>query len=170
MESKKSGATVEISAMKQVADALSDLEVESAARVLRWAADIWGRPQAGSHPELKEDASASGANKTNNSHIFSSVADLFAKANAKTDADKALVVAYWFQKFKEQSDIDSQKVNSALKHLGHGVSNITAAFRTLMMRNPQLVIQTRKQGTTQQARKKYRLTTEGVIAVEQMIG
>jgi DNA-binding PadR family transcriptional regulator len=38
-----------------------------------------------------------------------------------------------------------------------------------MARKPALVIQTRKGGSSKQARKRYRLTGEGIRAVEKMI-
>lgn len=79
------------------------------------------------------------------------------------------MVSYWFQFIKGDADIDSQSVNTELKHLGHGVGNITQAFAGLIARKPQLVIQTKKEGKTQQARKKYRVTQEGKKAVDAML-
>jgi len=165
METNKPDTAVELGAMKQISDALSDLAPESAVRVLRWAIDIWG--QIPTKPK-ESISTAAMDSKLGSDFTFNSLAELFAKANPKTEADKALVVSYWIQKSTDQVDIDSQSVNKELKHLGHGVANITAAFRNLMARDPQLVIQTRKQGSTQQARKKFRLTTEGLTAVKQM--
>ena len=60
-------------------------------------------------------------------------------------------------------------MNKKLKDLGYRVSNITTAFNGLINRRPQLVIQTKKSGTSKQARKLYRLTTEGQRAVERML-
>jgi len=39
----------------------------------------------------------------------------------------------------------------------------------LIVRKPALVIQTHKSGSTKQARKRYRLTNEGLRAVERML-
>jgi hypothetical protein len=93
----------------------------------------------------------------------------FAAASPENDTDRALVGAYWFQVIKGQADIDSQEVNSELKHLGHGVGNITRAFDHLMAAKPQLVIQTRKSGKAKQARKKYRVTEAGIARVNQLM-
>ena len=97
------------------------------------------------------------------------IADLYAAAEPKGDAEKALVAAYWVQQIKGSGDFDAATINKELKHLGHGVGNITAALGSLIARKPNLVIQTRKAGTSQQARKRYKLTTEGLKYVDNMI-
>jgi|ERR1051326_5704247 hypothetical protein len=89
-------------------------------------------------------------------------------ASSKSDADKALVAAYWHQVVQGKSDFGAQEVNTSLKHLGHGLGNVTNAFTQLMQRKPRLVMQTHKSGKTRQARKTYKLTREGVLAVERM--
>ena len=68
-----------------------------------------------------------------------------------------------------QVEFTAQLVNSKLKDLGYGVSNITDAFTTLMKRRPSLVMQTAKQGKSRQARKRYKLTRAGQDEVERMI-
>ena len=68
-----------------------------------------------------------------------------------------------------EADFDAQSVNTKLKHLGHGVGNITQALDVLKDRRPQLIVQLRKSGTTKQARKKYKVTTAGKSAVEAML-
>jgi DNA-binding PadR family transcriptional regulator len=67
------------------------------------------------------------------------------------------------------TDVEAQRVNTELKQLGHGVSNITRAFDALKSQKPALIMQTRKEGTSKQARKKYKVTTEGKKAVERML-
>ncbi len=98
------------------------------------------------------------------------LADLFDSAQAESGLDKVLVVAYWFQVSQRQDDWDSFAVNTELKHLGHPSTNITRDLDSLMKRSPRLVLQVRKDGTTRQARKRYKLTREGVRAVEKMLG
>jgi hypothetical protein len=94
------------------------------------------------------------------------LAELFARTNPQTETERALVVGYWLQMSDGQSEFDSQRVNSELKHLGYPVSNITRAFDSL---KPTLVQQTKKTGTTKQARKRYRLTHAGQKRVEAML-
>jgi hypothetical protein len=80
-----------------------------------------------------------------------------------------MVVTYWFQVVQGQTDVDSQKVNTELKQLGHGMKNITSAFSELIRERPQLVLQVRKAGSTRQARKRYRLTAEGIKKVKALM-
>jgi DNA-binding MarR family transcriptional regulator len=83
--------------------------------------------------------------------------------------DKVVAVAYWFQQLQGNEDWDSATVNNELKHLGYSSSNITRDLDNLMAKSPRYVIQTRKEGTTKQARKRYKLTREGIRAVEAML-
>ena len=83
--------------------------------------------------------------------------------------DKILVAAYWFQVVKEEPDFDSLSLNSELKQLGHPSANITRDMVSLVNRTPKLVIQTRKEGNTQQARKRFRLTRKGVKVVDALL-
>jgi hypothetical protein len=101
---------------------------------------------------------------------FETIADLFHATDPKSDADKALVAGYWLQTRGTEPDFDAQTVNQALKDFGHRVANITNAFNALIARRPQFVIQTKKSGTSRQARKRYKLTSVGLGAVDQMMG
>ncbi len=161
------GPINEIEAIEIVANALAALDDAAIRRVLRWAADRFGAREVVEEPaEPGEEAAPGGGFEPGQ---FEDVADLYAAANPGSDAEKALVVGYWLQFVNEVPEFDSQTANRELKHLGHGVSNITAALTNLKVRKPQLVIQTRKSGTTQQARKKYKVTNAGRHAVEAMI-
>ena len=169
-ETDQDDAFVELDAMKTMARALSPLDEAARTRVIRWAADRFAErnvqsPHTGSTaPNRREDAPApQGAE-------FAEMADLFSVAAPRTDAERVLVVAYWHQVHEEQADIDSYSVNRDLKNLGHGVSNVTRAFSALIGQRPQPVVQTRKGGTSKQARKRYRLTTVGISRVEEMLG
>src|SRR5688572_11371365 len=55
----------------------------------------------------------------------------YGAAEPTTDSDRALVAGYWYQFVEGQEDFGSQTINSDLKHLGHGVSNITKALERL---------------------------------------
>jgi hypothetical protein len=100
---------------------------------------------------------------------FDDAAALFAAANPTTNGDKALVIGYWFQQIEGNKDLDAQQVNTQLKQLGHGIANITGAFNDLMGTMPKLAIQVRKGGATRQARKRYRITTEGLKRVADLL-
>lgn len=167
----------EVKAMHKLAEAVSPLDPEATARVLRWAVDRYGvamragpkGPTAGR--ELTESWAESGAAAQSITlPQFKDLAELYAAASPGNDSDKALVAGYWFQFLQGQSDFAAQAINSALKDLGHGVSNITSAFDTLKAQKPALVMQLKKAGTTKQARKTYKLTAAGKNAVELLIG
>jgi hypothetical protein len=100
---------------------------------------------------------------------YETLADLYAAASPGTQGDRALVAGYWHQVIGEEPDFDSQTINRELKHLGHGISNITRTFDRLQQQRPQPVIQTKKSGTARQARKRFELTEEGKRAVEGML-
>jgi hypothetical protein len=158
----------EVKAMGKIADALAALEPAGAARVIRWAADVYRVAQLSSRFTASnslgdsEGASPSGP-------VFTDLADLYAATSPKFEADKALVGAYWVQYGEGKAEFGSQEINTALKNLGHQIANITDAFDSLKNRKPAPVIQVKKSGTTRQARKTYRLTVAGKNAVEAMM-
>jgi hypothetical protein len=145
--------------MAMISQALQGLDEEAAGRVVRWATDRFGaKAPAASMPQ--ESPAKRG---------FDDIASLYDAASPSSDAEKVLVVAYWMQIIGDELDLDAQRLNTELKQLGHGVSNITTAFRSLMQRTPRLALQIRKSGSTKQARKRYRLTTEGIRRVDEMV-
>ncbi len=60
-------------------------------------------------------------------------------------------------------------MNNELNHLGQKVANITNAMTSLNETKPQLVLQLRKSGKSQQARKTYKLSAAGINRVKEMI-
>jgi len=165
----------EIDAMSNIAAAIEPLEPEARERVLRWVADRfeldlgattrkYAKPGANplaEHEEVRRSDDADGE--------YEHLGDLYDAASPRSDADKALVAALWLQKYEGQDSLESQPVNTALKHLGHGIGNITRAFTALKGTKPALVIQLEKQGKTKQARKRYKVTRAGEAHVESMI-
>jgi hypothetical protein len=159
---------LEIEAMSAISNALAALSDDAKSRVLRWAVDRYqvsvGVIRVAASTEVGTPAPTTSADNQG-----TDLAELFAAADPQSDADKALIGAYWTQFVQGDADFDAQSVNTQLKHLGHGVGNITRALESLKDRRPQLVIQLRKSGTSKQARKKYRITTAGKAAVEEML-
>lgn len=153
----------EVNAMQAVATALEALEQGAQARVLEWAAKRYGiaLPKApGRIGEKSDDQS---------DREFDSFVDLFDKAGPKSDPERALVGGYWFQVGNATESFTGQQVNDALKDLGHGIGNITVAISSLQDRKPALVRQVSKSGRSKQARKTYKLTSNGIDVVERMI-
>lgn len=171
MDDGKISIEVELEALRQIAGALAGLDDAAIGRVLRWTAERFtvGNALIG-QGNVHETADVGGETPDGDHQKFADVAELLAAANPATAPDKALVVGYWVQYIEGQAEFDSFTLNRQLKDLGYGVSNITNTLGSLMTRKPQLVIQTKKSGTSQQSRKKYKLTNAGKLAVENMLG
>lgn len=156
----------EVDAMKQVGIALKGLDPEAIRRVLNWANDRFG--QRAAKPALLREVAEAQAEQREGG-LPAELADAYAAAHPETEAERALVVACWIQHVRGDSDFDAQSVNKELKHLGDGVGNITQAFTQLIEQKPQLVIQTRKKGTSRQARKLFKVTAAGLRTVRELI-
>lgn len=162
----------ELKAMATLEGALKELNDDERQRVLRWIFERFGAqlPKSAIKPPSKPAGSnASDENDVVANNETEDLAEFYDQATPSTDAEKTLVVAYWFQYKQGQADVESQSINTQLKHLGHGVSNITRAFDTLKSQKPALIVQTRKDGSSKQARKKFKVTSEGKKAVEHML-
>lgn len=154
----------ELKAMSTVEAAFKDLEDDEIGRVMQWAnSKFKGIPRpAGGKMEV-----AAGVGDDQEDHP--DLATLFSAAAPANDAEKALVGAYWLQYREGAADVGTQAVNMQLKQLGHGIGNATRAFETLKAERPALIVQTKKAGSTQQARKKFKVTHEGMKKVEAML-
>jgi hypothetical protein len=169
---------VEIEAMGTVSKALSGLEKEARGRVIRWVAERYGisvtatkprasaREQADEHDEFDEDDDEA---ETGGNHEYSHFAELYDASGAATHGDGMLVAAYWVQILRGQESFGSLELNKLLKDLGHGVTGTSKVMSILIAKKPSLILQLKKSGKTQQARKTYKLTDSGRKVVEQMI-
>lgn len=165
----------ELNAMGAVAEALAPLEPNVALRVVRWAYErakekvLGGVGGSGGPPKsVPPLGDASGGSEETDKKQFADLPALYDAASPSTESERALVVGYWFQVVEKNDGFYSYSVNTRLKHMGYQIGNITRAFDSLMSESPRLVIQLGK-GDTRQARKKLRLTTEGIRKVESMI-
>lgn len=166
---------VEFAAMKSVLEALEPLEANSRQRVLEYIAarleicpvcdarssSLGGGEKDREQPELRESSTSQ--------RDFATLAELHDAANPQSNKERVLVTAYWLQIIEGGENFVSYSVNKALKDLGHGVSNITGALDALRQEKPAMVLQLKKAGKSRQARKTYKLTSAGVVAVEEMI-
>jgi len=172
------GFDEELVAMTEVARALVKLDANAQERVLTWIASrlsVAVRPirimdrtgdatdEVAAPLEREVSVPRSGVSD------FQYPAELFDAARPKTDTEKALVVAYWFQVCQSHSSFSSRQVNDELKHIGYGVGNITRALDALSTARPALVHQIEKAGKTQQAQKKFKMTHEGIKRVQLLL-
>lgn len=116
-------------------------------------------------------ARASKDPKASPGHVgrFASFPELFDAARPRLEKEKALVAAYWLQICQTTDALNAQAINSELKHLGHGLSNVTEALSSLIAEKPALILQIRKSGSSKQARKLYKLSEAGRRRVLEMI-
>ena len=150
----------ELEAMKVIVDALRPLTSESVKKVLRFVNDTYpskGMPQ-GTPDEVQE-----------NQPTFVEFHELFDRALPRTGPERALVAGYWLQVSQANEEWDSLTINRELRSLEKESKNITRDLDVLVRRIPRWVHQTRKEGASQQARKTYKLTNEGIKAVQRMI-
>lgn len=163
----------EIDAMATIARAFSafgDGEEEIVRRIVRWVEARYGGPATGRADAPKPPTALDlDDQKQPPRQDFDHLAELFDAAGPATEPARVLVVCYWVTHKDGDSEFTAQTVNSKLKDLGYGVGNITNAFQSLIKRTPALVIQTAKQGTSRQARKRYKLTNAGGREVQRMI-
>ena len=155
----------ELKVMASIATLFAELEEDEIQRVLRWANEKYRVRPPGSIGVIDVNAPTAIQEKRE----FADIPALFDAAKPTNGLERILVGAYFYQVVKGEADFESQSLNTQLKHLGFPSANITRDLERLVNRSPKLVIQVRKEGTTQQARKKFRLTTEGVRAVETML-
>jgi len=158
----------EIGALQALSDILDGLPSEVVVRILKWAADKYKVSMPATSTALVSFASADAAQR--NKPVASDLPEFFNDAQPRTSSEKALVIAAYLQTIQGSSDFDSGSVNRELKNLGHQSSNITRDFDDLIGRKPKMVVQTRKSGSSKQARKLYRVTHEGLVEVARMRG
>jgi hypothetical protein len=170
----------EIVAMSAVVTALAGLEDEARGRVLRWASERYDvalvsgltRPVSNGNDARRIDDSDDEVHADEiaaDASPFEHFAEQFAKAQPATDSDKVLVAAYWLQAIKGDDKWQAAAVQKELKNLGHAVANVTVALTSNMRKKPQRILQLKKAGNAQQARKTYKVTHEGIVYVQGML-
>lgn len=175
---------LELEAMAAVASALGELDEGQQTRVLRWAADRYdvqlgtnGRGPRGqaatSGADFGDDEAEEEAERPSQAggdpDSFEHFAELYDACNPSNPAERALVAAYWVQVIEGKTSWGSFAPNKLLKDLGHGNPAINKAFTSSMQKKPALVLQLKKTGKSQQGRKTYKLTGEGIKAVKAMM-
>jgi hypothetical protein len=159
----------EIEAMNEICTALKNLDDDAKERVIRWVIDKFSFDLIKHEVDSSLKIKAKGFSQNLEIKSFKSVADIFTKACPKNDIEKVLIVSAYLQETKLGSELTGREINARLNLLGHGVRNITSTIGALINRKPQLMIQTRKEGKTKQAQKKYKVTSEGLASAKEML-
>jgi hypothetical protein len=163
----------EVMAVMKLTEALGGLDEPARRRVLQWAMERFGTQQR--PPTASRAVSGTGAPPAlyevvgGNQPEQEDFPALFNRAGPTTAVDRALVASYYLHSARGATDFGSQEANALLKDLGHGIENITLAFNGMMAQSPKLAMQVQKSGTSKQARKRYRLTQEGIARVKRML-
>ena len=158
----------ELVSLTQITKALAGLSEEQMHNVLLYVnARYGGRLRAA--PPGGGISSAPVSTDELDTEAYENMGDFFDATDPQTEADRVLVAAYWLQIIEETEDFAAINVNGHLKDLGHTVSNITRAFDSLINRSPRLARQIAKSGSAKQARKRYKVTREGIKRVKSML-
>lgn len=169
----------ELAAMAAIVEAFVDLEDQARARVIRWATDKYALhvvSKSTDNNRVNETASSSANINSDPASAppvtaskFNHFAELFDATSPKTEAQKALIAAYWVQVINEAPQFTASNLTKELKNLGHSIGNITRALSNNQDKKPSLVIQLGKSGKTRSSHKTYKLTTEGIKSVDSMM-
>jgi hypothetical protein len=163
------GPAKEFEAIQAIYEALEPLDEPGRQRVINYIISLFKTSAVTEPGEMAAEGAGTDRPKGGQILNFHSLAELYDAANPVTNAEKALVAGVWLQECLGNDSFSSQSVNTELKHLGHGIANITAALDQLKYARPAQVIQLRKSGASQQARKTYKVTMGGVRGVKAMI-
>lgn len=148
---------------------------------MRWAAERYdvtlaktpmkGREKILGEDEIdEEDEVDGGGDNPTGSGEFEDFADLYAAVAPSTDKERVLVAAYWVQVIEGNDTFGSTGLNKILKDLGHRVTAINKAMSRNIDEKPQLILQVKRGGNSQQSRKTYKLTATGVAWVKGQLG
>lgn len=160
----------EIKAMTAIAEAFKGLGPQPIERILEWANKHYLGRAASVMKQKPASAAVADVPPAEGEGERIDFPALLGSARALSGVDRVLLAGHYFQAILGQSDFDGFSLNRELRNAGHASGNITRDLDSLMAKTPQLVIQTRKQGTSKQARKLYRLTAAGLAAARAMVG
>jgi len=171
----------EFAAMQIVFSALQHLDVDARQRVMDYVSSRLGLAATTSRKPDNSNCHAMKKDKHDTEDVEASrrtggaaptcehLAEVFDAVDPQTDRDRALVAAYWLQTSTGASSVDGFSINKELRHLGHGLGNVTRAIDGLKAAKPALMIQLKKLGKSQQARKEYKVTAAGVKYIEDFL-
>jgi len=177
----------EIEAIVKSYEVIKDLDGDSKQRVISWLVDKFGLSNDAAI-QMKQSAPGMGGRDSAMGHSamgmaklspdmplpekltgFDTVELLFNQIYTKTEPEKVLVVASYLQEKSELQELGGRRINTELKRMSQGVKNITAAISSLTRKNPPLMSQTKREGSSPQAKKQYRVTEEGIRRVNESI-
>lgn len=172
----------EVGIISNCYELLSKLDNEAKVRALSWlsskfhlgystltittdaAVTATTKPEDG---QATASTSSNGENGASGIDGFSSFGDMFKYLRPSSDAEKALAAAVYLHSKKNMTEISSAQVQKELKLINERVSNITQAISALVKKK--LIQQIGKDGDSQQARKKYKVTAEATRTISELL-
>lgn len=152
-------------AIQSIVSSLASLMADEQQRVLAYVNLRYSKKNGTERHENGKAVADTISEPTPSEH--SDVASLFEEARPQSCSERALVAEYWFQIRQSQKDFEARALTLVVAELGHPTKNITRDLRALLSATPKLMIQVGKGSTNTSHR--YRLTTEGIRAVQKMI-
>lgn len=122
--------------------------------------EAFGKNSGAPAPKVEIDGTNSPAAKQPHFHTLAE------KWTPVTQAEWALLGAYYFQIVLGNDSITALEVNNILKQHGAILANITRSFEEQIAQSPAFMRQIGKSGKSRQAKKRYVLTTNGVQFVD----
>ena len=168
----------EIDALSQVYDSLIGLNHAQIRRIIAWCSSRFGlleeKPTVeATEPEMEAPVEPAEASEKpveiepeqiepTGFMKFNTVKDLFFASDVRNVTSKILLVAAFLHEKDNSKEFSSYEINTRLKQVGDGVQNITNSINKLLDKEPPLLMQTEKMGDTKQAKRKFRITEEGL--------
>lgn len=156
----------ELLAMAKASQAIGGLEDDAAKqRVIDWLTQKFGLTSTPTKTTNDEQQVEQGVG-TSGAKQYGEFAELFNAFSPESDTERLLVGAYWFQVIEGNDSWYSVSINKLLKPTGYGIGKIARVLSGALKQKPAKVIQLKRNGSNQQAKKACKLTTEGIAFVE----
>ena len=175
------GHDPEIVAMNKVYNVFRNLDNGKRKRIIHWLIDRFGlmgdKPlHELTHPIQKQTETKPMKKEKQEKAVkplekrgvkqYDTVLDLFSEAKIKKSTGKILLMAAYLQERHNFKEITTYDINFRLKRIKHGVTNISSLINGILKRKPQLLDEIKKEGQTKHARRKFRVTEEGLKVVK----
>lgn len=175
------GLDSEIVAMNKALDALKKLDNGGRKRTIHWLrsrfrlakgktphqftppANVHIKKQTETKPIGKEKpGKAAKPLKKKEIKHYDTVLDLFSESRAKKSFSKILLMAAYLQERHHFKEITTYDINFRLKRIKHEVTNISSIINGILKKKPQLLAEIKKEGQGKHARRKFKVTDEGL--------
>ena len=90
----------------------------------------------------------------------------FSEARVKKSTGKILLMAAYLQERHNFKEITTYDINFRLKRIKHGVTNISSIINGILKGKPQLLDEIKNEEQTKHARRKFKVTEEGLKVAE----